>query len=121
MLVKVRAYDPADSPGPIPSVIDHFRPGPELPEQLSEAEHTAARYTVILVPPEEAEILDLGRENPGLKLYLDHHWEADVSDLDEAATLISEHCGKPVTLVEHRADLCYWTAYVELPYADGGS
>ncbi|WFE26896.1 hypothetical protein O7623_27090 [Solwaraspora sp. WMMD791] len=44
-----------------------------------------------------------------------------MSDLDQAATLISEHCGKPVTLVEHRADLCYWTAHVELPYADGGS
>ncbi|MFV2085245.1 hypothetical protein [Micromonospora sp. LOL_021] len=121
MLVKVRAYDSADSPGPIPSVIDHFRPGPDLPEQLSEAEHTAARYTVILLPPEEAEILDLGRDNPGLKLYLDHHWEADVTDLVQAATLISEHCDKPVTLVEHRADLCYWTAYVKLPYADGRS
>jgi hypothetical protein len=29
----VKPYDPADSPGPIPSVIERFRPRPDEPDQ----------------------------------------------------------------------------------------
>ncbi|HEY0700319.1 MAG TPA: hypothetical protein VGD43_21250, partial [Micromonospora sp.] len=51
----LRPYDPADSPGPIPSVVERFRRRRrnEVPRP-GEAEFEAARYTVVLVTPEAA-------------------------------------------------------------------
>ncbi|MEQ4303330.1 hypothetical protein ABNF97_18415 [Plantactinospora sp. B6F1] len=110
MSTTIKAYDSADSPGPITSVLERFRPRPagEAPSLGAEAE--AARYTVLLVPPDQAEALGHAREDAGLKLYLDSEYDYDVANLYEAAKLIEEECGAPVTLVEHRADLTYWTA-----------
>ena len=45
-----RPYDPADSPGPIPSVVERFRRrGLDEEPQPSEAERQASRHTVVLV------------------------------------------------------------------------
>ncbi|MGC9668757.1 hypothetical protein ACNTMW_19640 [Planosporangium sp. 12N6] len=85
------------------------------PEPPSEQEAEVARYTVVLVPPEAAEALGYDRSEAGLKIYLDNDWDYDVRSLDEAATQIEEDCGVPVTLVEHHADLCYWTTHVRRP------
>jgi hypothetical protein len=111
-LPQFAPYDPADSPGPIPSVIERFRPRPYQPgeEDPDGPEATARRYAVVLVTPEHAEVLKHRRCDAGLKLYVDDEWESDVIDLFEAATDIERMCGFPVTLVEHHADLTYWTA-----------
>jgi hypothetical protein len=108
----VKPYDPADSPGPIPSVIERFRPRPDEPDQpvMDEAAIEAARYTVVLLSPADAEAIGQGRYEAGLQVYRDTDWEHNPSDLDEAAKLIEEACGEAVTLVEHHSDLTYWTA-----------
>ncbi|WP_329109863.1 hypothetical protein OG792_13575 [Micromonospora sp. NBC_01699] len=103
-------YDPADSPGPIPSVLERFRRGrPEQPAP-SEAEVEAGRYTVVLVPPEAAEVIGYDRTDVGLRMYRDADWDHNPGDLDEVAAMIEEACGEPVILVEHHSDLTYWTA-----------
>lgn len=112
MLATVKPYDPADSPGPIPSVIERFRPRADRPEPLTGPAAEAARYTVLLIPPESTGPLGLHRDDPGLKLYCDDEYDCDVSSLYEAAKLIEEQCGAPVILVEHRADLTYWTVRI---------
>ncbi|WP_326562534.1 hypothetical protein [Micromonospora sp. NBC_01796] len=109
-------YDPADSPGPIGSVLERFRRGrPEEPEP-SEAEAEAARYTIVLVPPEAAEVVGYDRSDVGLRMYRGGDWDHNPGDLDEAAGIIQEACGEPISLVEHHSDLTYWTARLrELP------
>jgi len=112
----IKPYDPADSPGPIPSVLERFRPGRDEEPQPSEAEIEAGRYTVVLVPPEVAETLGHGRCDAGLHMYRDGDWDHCPSGLDDAVRLIKEACGEPVSLVEHHSDLTYWTARVsDLP------
>ncbi|MDG4795307.1 hypothetical protein [Micromonospora sp. WMMD1082] len=109
----LRPYDPADSPGPIPSVIEQFRrqPDPEQP-QPSEAEIEAARYTVVLMSPEAAEAFGDDRGEAGLHLFRDRDWDHYPAHLDDAVKVIEEACGERVTLTEHRSDLTYWTARV---------
>ncbi len=111
-LPEFAPYDPADSPGPIPSVIERFRPKPYDPnaEDPDGPEATARRYTVVLVTPEHAAALKYDRCEAGLKLYVDDEWEGDLTDLFDAAKEIEQECGFPVQLVEHHADLTYWTA-----------
>ena len=113
MFDVVRPFDPADSPGPIPSVLERFRPSRERPEPPSGPDAQAARFTVVLVPPEAAEPLGFDRGDPGLKVYLDHDWDCDVSNLDDAVRVVRDEVGAPVALVEHHADLTYWTARVQ--------
>ncbi|MGC4804851.1 hypothetical protein [Micromonospora sp. DT233] len=109
----LRPHDPAESPGPIPSVIARFgRDGRAGRPSLTEAEREASRYTVVLVPPEAAEALGDGRSGAGLQLFLDDDWDHQPAYLDEAVKLIEEACGEPVVLIEHRSDLTYWTAQV---------
>ncbi len=110
--LRFQPYDPADSPGPIPSVIDRFRRGRIEEPQPSDAEQEAARYTVLLVSPEAAEQLGAPRFDAGLRLYRETYWDHNPADLDEAAELIEEACGEAVVLVEHHSDLTYWTARV---------
>jgi hypothetical protein len=113
-----KPYDAADSPGPIGSVLERFRRGrPEEPHP-SEAEIEAGRYTVVLVPPDAAEVIGWGRTDVGLRVYRDGDWDHNPGDLDEAADLIQEACGEPVTLVEHHSDLTYWTARLREPPTD---
>lgn len=112
MLATVKPYDPADSPGPIPSVVEHFRPRTDRPERLTGPAAEAARYTVLLIPPESTDPLGHDRDDPGLKLYCDDEYDCDLSSLYEAAKLIEEQCKAPVTLIEHHADLTYWTAHL---------
>ncbi|PTA48051.1 hypothetical protein [Micromonospora sp. RP3T] len=109
----LRPHDPADSPGPIPSVIDRFgRHGRAERQSLTEAEREAARYTVVLVSPEAAEALGDDRGEVGLHLFLDDDWDHQPAHLDEAVKMIEEACGEPVSLTEHHSDLTYWTAHV---------
>jgi hypothetical protein len=112
----LQPYDPADSPGPIPSVVERFRrqPDPEQP-QPSEAEIEAARYTVVLVSPEAAEAFGDDRGEAGLHLFRDRDWDHYPAHLDDAVKVIEEACGEPVLLVEHRSDLTYWTARLRQP------
>lgn len=108
----IKPYDPADSPGPIPSVIERFRPrqdGSDEPEP-DKAEIEAARYAVVLLPPEAADAMGHDRCEAGLQLYRDNEWDGSPPHLDEAARQIGEACGEPVILVEHHSDLTYWTA-----------
>jgi hypothetical protein len=81
----------------------------------SEAEIEDGRYTVVLVPPDAAEVIGWGRTDAGLRVYRDGDWDHNPGDLDEAADLIQEACGEPVTLVEHHSDLTYWTARLREP------
>ncbi|WP_433346487.1 hypothetical protein [Micromonospora sp. CA-111912] len=109
----LQPYDPADSPGPIPSVIERFRRRGRTEEpQPSEAEREAARHTVVLVPPEAAEALGDDRGEVGLQMFRDGDWDHNPAHLDEAVRLIEESCGEPVVLAEHQSDLTYWTAHV---------
>ncbi|MDG4760799.1 hypothetical protein [Micromonospora sp. WMMD710] len=109
----LRPYDASDSPGPIPSVIAHFRRHRREDEPTpTEAQREASRYTVVLVPPEAAVALGDNRGEVGLQLFRDTDWDHYPAHLDEAVTLIEEACGERVTLVEHRSDLTYWTAHV---------
>lgn len=108
----VQPFDPAESPGPITSVVERFRPSKDRPERPYGPAAEAARFTIVLVPPEQAEPLGFDRGDPGLKVYLDDDWDCDVSCLDDAARVIRDEVGVPVALVEHRADLTYWTARV---------
>lgn len=111
-LPQFAPYNPGDSPGPIPSVIERFQPRLYNPgeEDPDGPEATARRYTIILVTPEHAEALKHHRCEAGLKLYLDDEWEDDLVDLFDAVTFVEKECGFPITLVEHRSDLTYWTA-----------
>lgn len=111
----VQPYDPADSPGPIPAVIERFRPQPDEPEPPSGPAAEASRYTVVLVPPEQTDALGHDREDAGLKLYIDDDWDCDLASLYEATKVIGDACRVPVTLVEHHADLTYWTAHLRSP------
>lgn len=105
--------DPADSPGPIPSVVERFRPRLDDDEPvLDDAEIKAARYTVVLLGPDDAQAIGQGRFEAELQLYRDTDWEQNPSDLDEAAATIEQACAEPITLVEHRSDVTYWTAHV---------
>lgn len=106
-------YDPADSPGPIPSVVDRFRPRPDDPAEPERpgVEAELARYAVVLVPPDTAEELGYHRTDPGLKLYVDGEYDGDLAFLADATKTIEDECGVPVVLVEHHADLYYWTAH----------
>ncbi|MFC4106312.1 hypothetical protein [Micromonospora zhanjiangensis] len=113
--MTVKPYDPADSPGPIPSVVERFRPRRTEEDTSTGAAAEIERYTVVLVPPETAEAIGLLRDDPGLKLYLDNDWDCDLASLDEAARLIKQECDVAVTLVEHHADLTYWTARLRDP------
>lgn len=106
----LKPYDPADSPGPIPSVREHFRRGREVPPPPSPAALEAARYTVVLVPPEATEMFGEDRGEAGLRMYRDTDWDHAPAYLDEAVKLIEENCGEPVVLVERHSDLTYWTA-----------
>lgn len=107
----LQPYDPADSPGPISSVVARFRRGSRGGEPSpTEAEIEAARYTVVLVSPEAAEALGDDRGEVGLHLFRDTDWEHSPSHLDEAVKFIEEACGERVALVERRSDLTYWTA-----------
>lgn len=110
----IKPYDPADSPGPIPSVIERFRPDRNATQEPEpdEAEVEAARYTVVLLQPEAADAMGHDRCEAGLQLYRDNGWEGSPSHLDDAAKLIEEACGAPITLVERRSDLTYWTAHL---------
>jgi hypothetical protein len=108
-------YDPADSPGPIESVLERFRRGRSEEPQPSEAEVEAGRYTIVLVSPEAAEVIGYDRTDVGLRMFCDGDWDHNPSDLDEAADLIQEACGEPITLVEHHSDLTYWTARLRQP------
>lgn len=108
----VQPLRPEESPGPIPSVVERFRPSRERVERPSGPEAEVARFAVVLVPPDAAEPLGFDRADTGLKLYLDDEWDCDVSSLDDAVALIHDEVGVPVALVEHRADLSYWTARV---------
>ncbi|WFE63471.1 hypothetical protein [Micromonospora sp. WMMD714] len=109
----LRPYDPADSPGPIPSVVERFRRRRrDEPEPPSEAEREAARYTVVLVSPEGAQALGDDRGEVGLHLFRDEDWDGNPPHLDEAVKLIEEACGERVTLTEHHSDLTYWTAHL---------
>lgn len=74
---------------------------------------------MVLVPPEAAEPLGFDRDDPGLKVYLDEEWECDVPSLGDAVAFIHDEVGAPVILVEHRADLTYWTARVHESAAAG--
>lgn len=120
MIDIVQPYDAAESPGPISSVIERFRPSREREDRLFGPEAEAARFAVVLVPPEAAEPLGFERGDPGLKVYLDDEWECDVCNLDDAVTLIRDEVGAPVTLVEHQADLTYWTARVHESHTPTG-
>ncbi|QOC94113.1 hypothetical protein [Micromonospora craniellae] len=112
----LRPYDPADSPGPIPSVVEHFRRRYQAEEtQPSEAEIEAARYTVVLVSPEAAEAFGDDRGEVGLHLYRDTDWDHYPAHLDDAVKTIEEACGARVTLTEHHSDLTYWTAHLRNP------
>ncbi len=62
------------------------------------------------MPPEAAGPLGLDRCDAGLHLYRDGDWDHCPNGLDDAARLVEEACGEPVTLIEHRSDLTYWTA-----------
>lgn len=108
----VQPYSSDESPGPISSVIERFRPSRERQGRPFGPEAEAARFAVVLVPPEAAETLGFDRGDPGLKVYLDEEWECDVSNLDDAVSLIHDEVGAPVILVEHHADLTYWTVRV---------
>jgi hypothetical protein len=110
MLTRVQPYDPADSPGPLASVIERFRPLAPGPGSAPELAAEVARFTVVLVPPEAAEALGYDRDGAGLKVYRDDEWDCDVRSLRDAADAIEDECGVPVTLVERHSDLCYWTA-----------
>ncbi|GAB3160571.1 hypothetical protein GCM10027290_66730 [Micromonospora sonneratiae] len=108
-------YDPANSPGPIPSVVERFRRDRERPSSPSDAEQEASRYTVVLVSPDAAEALGHHRYDVGLRVYRDEYLAQDALDLDEAADIIKKACGEQITLTEHRSDLTYWTARVRPP------
>ncbi|MGW0433922.1 hypothetical protein ACWDV4_15455 [Micromonospora sp. NPDC003197] len=108
-------YDPANSPGPIPSVVERFRWRPDRPVAPSNAEREAARYTVVLVSPDAAESLGQHRYDVGLRVYLDDDLAHDALDLDDAVDVIEDACGEPVTLVEHHSDLPYWTVHIRPP------
>ncbi len=109
-------YDPDESPGPIASVVERFRP--RRPDHdggyALGLETEASRYTVVLVTPEHAGALGFDRYEAGLKLYLDADWDCDLARLDDAADEIETESGLPVTLVEHHADLTYWTAHLRI-------
>jgi hypothetical protein len=115
MSATVQPYDPSDSPGPITSVLERFRPHRGGPATPGRRQIEAERYAVVLVPPEAAGELGHDREDTGLKLYRDGDWNCDLASLYEATLLIAEECGVPVTLVEHHADLTYWTARLHEP------
>lgn len=115
MSATVQPYDPADSPGPITSVLERFRPHGTEPVSPGRRQVEAERYSVVLVPPQAAGELGHDREDAGLKLYRDGEWNCDLASLYEATLLIAEECGVPVTLIEHHADLCDWTARARGP------
>lgn len=119
----VAVYDAAESPGPYPDVVEAFRPRryDEEPEPVDEVAKELARYAVVLVSPDHTKALGFDRDEVGLKLYLDGYYEDDPATLHAAATTIAEECGVPVTLVEHRADLTYWTARHTPAPIDGAS
>lgn len=109
VLPEFKPYDPEDSPGPFPSVVERFRrcawrdrPDPMVAQ--------LARYTVVLVPPEHAEALGLHRSTSGLMLYVDGVDEEQLPSLDAAVGYIEDAVGVDIMLVEHHADLTYWTA-----------
>jgi hypothetical protein len=108
VLPEFKPYDPADSPGPFPSVIEEFRRGAwrNRPDPLLTQ---LARYTVVLVPPDHAEDLGLHRSTSGLMLYVDGVDEEQLRCLDSAVGYIEEQVGVEIALVEHHADLTYWT------------
>ena len=109
----LRPYDPDDSPGPIPSVVERFRRRRrDEPEPPSEAEREAARYTVVLVSPDAAQALGDDRGEVGLHLFRDEDWDGSPGHLDDAVKLIEEACGERVALTEHHSDLTYWTAHL---------
>ncbi|GAB3818200.1 hypothetical protein [Micromonospora zhanjiangensis] len=92
-------------------MVEHFRPrGYDEPPPPSDAEREAARYTIVLVPPEAGEALSRDRGEVGLQMYRDTDWDHCPAHLDEAVKLIEDACGESVALVEHRSDLTYWTA-----------
>lgn len=74
MAATVQPYDRVESPGPIPSVIERFRAHRDRPEEPFGPAAEAARFTVVLVPPEATDPLGFGREEPGLKVYRDEDW-----------------------------------------------
>ncbi|MEU6021039.1 hypothetical protein [Micromonospora sp. NPDC047134] len=109
----LQPYDPANSPGPIPSVVERFRRRPRAEQpQPTEAEIEAARYTVVLMSPEAAETFGDDRGEAGLHLFRDDDWDHYPAHLDDAVKMIEEACGERVTLVEHHSDLTYWTAHL---------
>lgn len=68
------------------------------------------RYVVVLLTPDAAERIAGHRSRVGLRVYVDRELHEDVGSLDEALELIEEHANLNATLVEHRADVTYWTA-----------
>jgi hypothetical protein len=109
VLPAYKPYDPADDPGPIPSVIDRLKPSPGrvYPEPYA---LELQKYLIVLVPPEHAEELGHLRSDLGLMLYINDDWDATLSSLDEGVGYIEEEAGCKVRLTEHHADLTYWTA-----------
>ena len=112
----LKAYDPADSPGPIPSVIVRFRRRghAEQPEP-SEAEIEAARYTVVLVPPEASEALGDGLERGRAPAVPGRRLGPLPRPPGRGLKVIEEACGERVVLTERRSDLTYWTANLRHP------
>lgn len=117
-----KPYEPADSPGPIPKVIDRFRRRPFDRDELRDrANTTLARYTLVLVTPTDATRLGLTPDQSGLMLFVDTALDGCKESFEQAVRDIEEDCGLPIVLVEHRADLTYWTAQWRAPSSDGNN
>jgi len=106
-----KPYDPSDSPGPIEYVAERFRRRAIDKEQArARAAAELSRYTLVLVTPSAAGRLGLCPEQAGLILFVDELQDGCKETFEDAVRDIEEYSGHRVTLVEHHADLTYWTA-----------
>jgi hypothetical protein len=105
-----KPYDPKDSPGPIPNVAERFRRRAiDKQEARARAVVELARYTLVLITPPDAGRLGLSPEQAGLMLYVDDLQDGCRETFEDAVRDIEEYSGHRVALVEHHADLAYWT------------
>lgn len=91
------------------ALLEQYRDYRRYDPEVCAADPLGSVYEVVLLTPDLAQYCRFGRDDPGLKLFRDGIYAADVASLSQACRIIREWTGRYVHLVEERhGELTRW-------------
>jgi len=91
------------------ALLEQYRDYRRYDPEICAADPLGSVYEVVLLTPDLAQFCRFGRDDPGLKLFRDGIYAADVASLSQACRIIREWTGQYVQLIEERhGELTRW-------------